>query len=155
MLLHRERTARVCFGPKADIGLTSDEYSDARQDNPDFGELAWLRINLDRAAMLLDDNVVTDGEAEAGPFSCGFRGEERVEHFFFHARRNAGAVVANCYLDTITQIPSCGSQSWLVIAAIAFGSAFGRCVKAIGDQIKQSPRNVLWEDVGLACAGIQ
>src|SRR5215471_19383607 len=113
MLLHRERTARVCFGPKADIGLTSDEYSDARQDNPDFGELARLRINLDRAAMLLDDDVVTDGEAEAGPFSCGLRREEGIEHFLFHLGRNARAVVADCYLDTIAQILCRGSQSWL------------------------------------------
>ena len=34
--------ADVCFGPKADIGPTSDEHSDARQDNPDLGELARL-----------------------------------------------------------------------------------------------------------------
>ena len=40
-------TRDVRFGPKADIGLTSDECSDARQDNPDFGELARLRIDLD------------------------------------------------------------------------------------------------------------
>jgi hypothetical protein len=39
--------ADVRYGPKADIGLTSDECSDARQDNPDFGELARLRIDLD------------------------------------------------------------------------------------------------------------
>jgi hypothetical protein len=37
----------VCFGPEADIGPTSDEYSNARQDNPDLGELARLRIDLD------------------------------------------------------------------------------------------------------------
>jgi lipoprotein-anchoring transpeptidase ErfK/SrfK len=34
----------VRFGPKADIGPTSDEHSDAWQDNPDLGELARLRI---------------------------------------------------------------------------------------------------------------
>jgi hypothetical protein len=37
---------QVCFGPKADIGQTSDEHSDAWQDNPDLGELARLRIHL-------------------------------------------------------------------------------------------------------------
>jgi hypothetical protein len=31
---------------KADIGQTSDEHSDAWQDNPDLGELARLRIHL-------------------------------------------------------------------------------------------------------------
>jgi len=105
--------------------------------------------------MLLDNDVVTDGEPKPGAFSSWFRGEERVEHFFFDFRRNAAAVVANCYFDTIAQILSRGSKSWLVIAAIAFDSAFSRCIKAIGDQIKQSPRDVLWEDVGLAGAGIQ
>jgi hypothetical protein len=39
--------AHVCFGPIADIGPTSDECSNARQDNPDFGELARLSIDLD------------------------------------------------------------------------------------------------------------
>jgi hypothetical protein len=36
----RSVTAYVCFGPEADIGPTSDEHSDAWQDNPDLGELA-------------------------------------------------------------------------------------------------------------------
>jgi len=40
-------TRDVRFGPKADIGLTSDEHSNARQDNPDLGELARLCIDLD------------------------------------------------------------------------------------------------------------
>ena len=37
-------TPNVRFGPIADIGPTSDEHSDAWQDNPDLGELARLRI---------------------------------------------------------------------------------------------------------------
>jgi hypothetical protein len=40
-------SAYVRYGPKADIGPTSDKYSDARQDNPDLSELARLRIDLD------------------------------------------------------------------------------------------------------------
>ena len=39
--------ADVRFGPKADIGPTSDEHSNARQDNPDLGELARLCNDLD------------------------------------------------------------------------------------------------------------
>ena len=60
-------TRDVRFGPKADIeGFVcvplwfSDKSSRAWQDKPDFGELARLRINLDRAAMLLHDDVVAD-----------------------------------------------------------------------------------------------
>jgi hypothetical protein len=41
----------VCFGPKADIQIAcpriSDEHSSAGQNNPDFGELAELRLDLD------------------------------------------------------------------------------------------------------------
>ena len=37
-------TRDVRYGPIADIGPTSGEHSDAWQDNPDLGELAWLRI---------------------------------------------------------------------------------------------------------------
>jgi hypothetical protein len=38
--------------------------------------------------MLLDDDVVADGEAKAGSFSCGFRREERIEYLFLHAQRS-------------------------------------------------------------------
>jgi hypothetical protein len=37
----------VRYGPIADIGSTSDEHSDARQNNSDLGELARLGLNLD------------------------------------------------------------------------------------------------------------
>ena len=40
-------TRDVRFGPKADIGTTSDEHSNPRQDNLDLGELARLCIDLD------------------------------------------------------------------------------------------------------------
>jgi hypothetical protein len=39
--------ALLCFGPEAAIGPTSDEYSNARQDNSDLGEFARLRIDFD------------------------------------------------------------------------------------------------------------
>ena len=40
------------------------ECGRTRQKDPEFGELAGLRVNLYRPGMLLDDDVVTDGEAE-------------------------------------------------------------------------------------------
>ena len=43
----RGALAYVRFTPESGHGPISDEHSDARQDNPDFGELAGLRINLD------------------------------------------------------------------------------------------------------------
>ena len=35
----------------------------SRQNDPKFGELTGLRIDLYRPAMLLDDDVVTNGQA--------------------------------------------------------------------------------------------
>ena len=53
----------VRFGPIADIATIydhSDKHPGAGQDNPDFSELAQLRVDFDCARMLLDDDVVTD-----------------------------------------------------------------------------------------------
>ena len=47
--------------PKADInrtrGLLGDGSRRSRQGNPNFLEFARLRIDLDRAGMLLDDDI--------------------------------------------------------------------------------------------------
>ena len=47
--------------------------------------------------MLLNDDAVTNGQAEACPFSGRLHREERIEQLFLRLGRNAGAVVA--YLD--------------------------------------------------------
>src|SRR5262245_21477644 len=64
--------AHVRFGPIADIGPTSDERGDARQDNLNLRELARLRIDFDSACVLFHDDVVADGETKAGAFSGRF-----------------------------------------------------------------------------------
>src|SRR5262245_41912073 len=105
--------------------------------------------------MLLHNDVVTDGEPKPSSFSGGLGCEERIEHFFLHVRRNAAAVVPDGYLNMIAQIPGRGSKSWSVIAPVSVRPALGRCVKAIGDQIEQGSRDVLWEDIGLPCIWVQ
>ena len=54
--------------------------------------------------MLLDNNVVADGEAKSGTFSRRFGREKRVEHLFFYVRRHTGAVVANSDFHTIAKV---------------------------------------------------
>ena len=49
-----------------------------------FGEFAGLGINLDRPAMLLDNDIVTDGQAEPSPFSGRLRCEEGIEQLLLH-----------------------------------------------------------------------
>ena len=81
--------------------------------------------------MLLDDDVVTDGQTKPRAFSGRFGREERIEHLFLHLGRNAGAVVANPDFDAVAKVLGGGSEGWLVIAAIRLRFALGRCVKAI------------------------
>src|SRR5262249_18683520 len=71
------------FGPTRRLRLSTrfcEAHSNARQNDPDFGERPRLRIDLDCAAMLLNDDVMTDGEAKAGALTCRLRREERIEH---------------------------------------------------------------------------
>ena len=42
--------------------------------------------------MLLDDDVVTDGEAKAGAFSGRLGRKERIEDLLLHLGRNASAI---------------------------------------------------------------
>ena len=41
-------------------GLSKAKIADARESNFDFGELVRPGVDLNRATMLLDDDVVTD-----------------------------------------------------------------------------------------------
>jgi hypothetical protein len=50
----------------------SDKRSRSRQDDSKFSELAGLRIDLNRPAMLLDDDVMTDGQAQPSPFTGSY-----------------------------------------------------------------------------------
>ena len=69
--------------------------------------------------MLLDDDVVADGEAKAGAFSGRFGREKRVEHLFFHVRRHTGAVVADSDFHTIAKVFGRGRESGLVVATVS------------------------------------
>ena len=113
--------------------------SRTRQDDPDFGELPRLRVDLNRPAMLLDDDVMADGETKPCPFSGRLGREERIEDLFLHLRKDAGAVVAYADFDTVPKVLGRGSKGWLVVAAIRFRFALGRRIKAVGDQVEQRP----------------
>jgi hypothetical protein len=92
--------------PKLAVALSriSDKHRRARQSNDDFGELAGLRIDLDRAAMLFDNDIVTYRKAEAGTFSRWFGRKEGIEHFVFDLGRNASSIVANPDLHSVAKV---------------------------------------------------
>src|SRR5262249_46654809 len=83
--------------------IVSSSNCFARKNNPDFGELAGSRIDLDRPRMLLHDDVVSDGQAKASSLASRFCCEERVEHLFPYFGRNARAVVANPNLNFVAK----------------------------------------------------
>src|SRR5262249_22419158 len=113
------------------VGELLERHCRARQNDPDFGELAGLGVHFDRASMLLYDDVVADGETKTGAFSGRFRREERIEYLFLHVRRNTDAIVPDRYFDSVTEALGCGSENWLVIAFIGFRFALCRCVEAV------------------------
>ena len=55
--------------------------------------------------MLLDDDVVANGQAEPSPFTSWFGRKERVEQLLLHLGRDAGAVVADSYFDPVALAP--------------------------------------------------
>ena len=132
-----------------------EERSRARQNDPDLGEFAGLRIDLDRPAMLLDDDIVADGQAKSRSFSGGLGREERIEHLLLHLGRNAGAVVANSDLNAVAEALRRGSQGWLVVTAIGFRFALGRRIEAVRDQVQQSPRDLLRKYIDLTGGRVQ
>ena len=81
--------------------------------------------------MLLDDDVVADGETEAGPFASGLRGEKWIEYLFLHLKRHTSAIVADPDFHPVTEVLGRGSERWLVVASICFGFTLRRRVEAI------------------------
>ena len=80
--------------------------------------------------MLLDDDVVADGETEAGPFASGFRREEWIEYLFLHLKRHTSAIVADPDFHTVAEVPG-RYKGWLVVASLRLCTALGRRVEAI------------------------
>src|SRR6476659_3444861 len=94
-----------------------------------------LGIDIDRPAMLLDDDIVTDGKAKAGALSGRLGCEERVEHLLLHLGWNAGPVVADPDFHLIAKAAGRGRKGWLIAIAAGLGLLLGRCIKAVGDEV--------------------
>jgi hypothetical protein len=81
--------------------------------------------------MLLDDDVVTDGEPKPVALSGRFRLEEWIEHLLLHVSRNTGAVVADSNFHVVTEALGRGSESGLVVASLRLRFALRRRVKTV------------------------
>jgi hypothetical protein len=105
--------------------------------------------------MLLDDDVVTDGQAKPSSFTGGLCRKERAEQLLLHLGRNAGSVVANPDFDAVAQILGRGSKRGLIVAPIRISLTLRRGVEAVGDQVEQRPGDLLWEQIGLASGRVK
>jgi len=63
-----------------------------------------FRVDINGSAMLLDDDVMADRQAEACALACRFRCEKRIEHSLPDLRRNPAAIVANLDLNAVARI---------------------------------------------------
>ena len=99
--------------------------------------------------MLLDDDVVTDGKTKPSSFPGRLGRKERVEQLFPHLRRNARAVVAYGDLDLVAEVLRRRRYRRLVITCNCLRFALSGRIKAIGNQIEQDPRNLLWEQIDI------
>jgi hypothetical protein len=79
--------------------------SSARQHDPEFNELPKLRLHIDAAAMLADDDVVAHRETKPGTFARRFSPEERIEYLLFYPVRDSGPIVTDANFDLVAEIP--------------------------------------------------
>ena len=99
--------------------------------------------------MLLDDDVVADREAESGTLARGLGGEKRIEHLFPHLGRNTTAVVANLDFDAVTEIFRRSRERGLVAIGPILCFALCRSIEAVGNEVEEYPRDLLWKEVSL------
>ena len=99
--------------------------------------------------MLFDDNVVADGKAETSPFSRRFCREEWIEHLLLHVGRDAGAVITDPDLHSVSETLRRRRQARLkAIAGIRL--AFHRRIETVRDHVQESAGNVLRKNIGFA-----
>ena len=106
------------------------------QRDADFREFARPRIDLDGAAVLLDDDVMADGQAKAGALSGRLRREEWIEDLFLHVRRNTGAIVPYPDFYAIAKALGRGSEDRFIAIASGLRLAFCGRVKTVRNQIQ-------------------
>src|SRR5262249_50744010 len=99
--------------------------------------------------MLLDNDVMTDREAQSSPFSGRLGREERIENSFLHMGRNTAAVVANSDLHLVSKV-FCRRQKCGFVSVVG-GKSFAhrRSVKTVGDEVEKNARDFLRKHVNL------
>src|SRR5579871_965452 len=73
----------------------------SRQYDGELGKFSGHGVDVDRATVLLHDDVVRHRQSKPGAFAGRLGGEEGIEHLLLHLGWDAGAVVADADLDMV------------------------------------------------------
>src|SRR6476619_7242198 len=76
--------------------------------------------------------------------------KEGIEQLFLRLRRNADAVIADSDFDAVAEVLGRGGKRWLVVASLRLGFALRGGVEAVGNEVEERPRNLLWEQIDLS-----
>src|SRR5215472_5863562 len=109
----------------------------------EFGELALAAVDCDRAAMLLGDDVPADRQAEPSAFACGLGREERLKQLVPDLGRDAGAIVADANLHSVTEIARRYLQRRAEVGRRVVALSFGGGVEAVAKQVEQDAGHLL------------
>src|SRR5262249_11089949 len=127
----------------------------ARKNDPKLSVCAGLGVDIDRPAMLLDDDVMADRKTKPRPFASRLCCEERIEHPFFHFRQNSVAIVSNPDFDAVAEIFCRCRQRRLIAISPIQRLALCCSIKAIRNEVEEDARNLLWIEIGLAGSRIK
>src|SRR5690349_19846357 len=104
--------------------------------------------------MLFDHDVMAETQAQARAFTSRFGSKERIENLRSHLIWNPGAVVANANLDALAAVTGRSPESRRTLCSV-LQMALDTRVEAVGNQVEEHARDVLSEDVGLTCFGVE
>ena len=93
--------------------------------------------------MLLDDDVVTDRQAEARAFASRLGGEERIEHLFANLWRNPNTIVPYPDLHAVAEAIGRSRNGGLEAIAALLPLALACRVEAVRDQVEENPSDLL------------
>src|SRR3954470_6185947 len=117
------------------MSLSVAHMGGAWKDDSKFSELAGLSVDLNRASVLLDNDIVAQRKPKASPLSGRLGSEEWIEHLLPHFGRNARAIVANSNFDAVPKISGCCSKARIMTVATIVCLTLPRRIKSVVDQV--------------------
>lgn len=75
-----------------------------RQPDNEFGKTSLNRFKTDFSAMVVHNDIVTDGQSQTCPLPCRLGGEKWCEQLFPHIRRDTMPIIPDADLGSGSQI---------------------------------------------------